>query len=338
MSERLGGTARVPVKPCGPVSGLHKQILPDMTTALRLSRRQIWSRTNERDRQIRNLVGDRPVDGDPVRLKASMNTSDRLVEDAIFHDPRLARRANWLRKDEGEHVDSALLAEGDDQPFYKHTRAAVTDASGAGEAIKIVVSTDDEDVARDTAAAFIATARIVQQFAPLEIWWQGAWLNTSRYRGFVNLVPLVRGGMDFSRLEFCIADRFRDAFSWMSMAAFAVNDIGQSWNGCGTQADRSYLDDGKFVHHRGITADGEHVAIAAAYWLGWETLWGTNYTLRENAGAALQFIPAESAPMKYTPPTNADRERWKREEKQREEEAARINAARLKAAAQLEHS
>ena len=47
----------------------------------------------------------------------------------------------------------------------------------AGEPVRIVVSTDDNQVPTGTAAAFIATVQIVQQFVPVEVWWQGAWLN-----------------------------------------------------------------------------------------------------------------------------------------------------------------
>ena len=63
----------------------------------------------------------------------------------------------------------------------------------SGEPLRIVISTDDNKVPEGTAAAFIATARLVQQFIPLEIWWQGAWLNATRTKGFVFHVPLVQG-------------------------------------------------------------------------------------------------------------------------------------------------
>ena len=153
------------------------------------------------------------MDGDKARLAKAVADSDRMVEDAIAYDPRLAKKAQWIRRDEGEHVDSGLLAEGDDQPFYKRIKNVVNDETKAGEPYRIVISTDDNQIVPGTTAAFIAAIRIVQQFVPVEVWWQGAWLNESRSLGFVSHVPLVKGDMDFSRLEFCIADPVRDTFS-----------------------------------------------------------------------------------------------------------------------------
>ena len=40
--------------------------------------------------------------------------------------------------DEGEHCDSALLAEGDDQPFYKRFKNVVNDETRAGEPFRMI--------------------------------------------------------------------------------------------------------------------------------------------------------------------------------------------------------
>jgi hypothetical protein len=126
-----------------------------------------------------------------------------------------------------------------------------------------VVSTDDNQVPVGTAAAFIATVQIVQQFVPVEVWWQGAWLNEDKTRGFVFHVPLVQGDMDFSRLEFCIADTRRDLFSFLVMSTHCVIDLRESWNDCGHRAEKSYLPESpgykNFVAHNGIRPEASSI-------------------------------------------------------------------------------
>lgn len=332
MSSRLGGPGRQPVHTLTPLDMIYIQRLPSMTEASRRSRRRIFKGCSERDQRRLSAIGQRPIDGDQERLARSVDRSEQLVEDALFTDPRLARRAQWKRSDEGEHVCPGLLAMGDDQPFYKHTRAVVNTSTAAGEPVRIVVSTDDKHVPDDTAAAFIATARIVQQFVPLEIWWQGAWLSEDERLGIVNHVPLVQGDMDFSRLDFCIADPCRDAFSFLVMAAFAVNDLRKSWGNNGHRARQSYLEDeqgcrlnAKFVPHTGITPDGNSIALHAANWLGWEGHWSAACRTEEASKSASQDLPVSDSGISYPAITDEDRRRWAEQERlaaqRREKEA-----------------
>ena len=320
-SRHLGGKQREAIREWTHISKLHIQTIPTMTAALQLSRRQFFKGVSESDRRTLKMIGERPVDGDKARLALAMDRSEDLVADAIFVDQRLARRAQWQRRDEGEHCDSGLLAAGDDQPFYKYTRQAVNDATMAGEPLRIVISTDDNNVPKDTAAAFIATARLVQQFIPLEIWWQGSWLTQDRTKGFVFHAPLVQGDMDFSRLEFCIADPLRDAFSYLVMATHAILDIGEGWNECGFRAEAQYLlpypqsNLAKFVSHHGITPDGQSIAWTAARWIGWQAEYMEAYNADERARSAAQSLPEKAST--YTPPTAADQERWARQDSER---------------------
>jgi len=205
----------------------------------------------------------------------------------------------------------------------------VHDATSAGEPLRIVISTDDKEVPAGTAAAFIATARIVQQFLPLEIWWQGSWLNEGRYLGFVNLVPLVQGDMDFARLEFCIADPFRDTFSFGVMGSQAILDVGEVWSGCGYRANKSYLDGARFVSHSGIEPTAESVAEAAAYWLGWSAHYTRRWEEEEIAESAGQSLPPE--PVNYKPArVDAEtRRQWRHEAQERERNEARQASDRL---------
>ena len=294
-SSRLGGKARRPINSVEAISDLHIHTLPTMSAALTSSRRQFFADRTQKDRAMHSTIGTKPVDGDKARLSAAMELSESLMADAIFVDQRLAKRAQWKRRDEGEHVDSGLLAAGDDQPFYKHTRQVVSEATMAGEPLRIVISTDDNKIPEGTAAAFIATARLVQQFIPLEIWWQGSWLNQFRTKGFIFHVPLVQGDMDFSRLEFCIADTRRDLFSFMVMSTHCVNDLKESWNHCGHRAEKSYLPEApgykNFVAHNGIRPEASSIAAHAAQWLGWDALWQVESDQSDTMASALQSFP-----------------------------------------------
>ena len=292
--SRLGGKSRTPINPCGPPTNLHVHRFQTMSEAVRSSRRQIWKRPSPDDGERVARIGNRPVDGDKARLAIAMGASERLIDDAIASDPRLSKKAQWLRRDEGEHCDSALLAEGDDQPFYKRIRNVVNDETKAGEPFRVVVSTDDNKVPEGTAAAFIATVRIVQQFVPVEVWLQGAWLTDDRCKGFVFHVPLVQGDMDFSRLEFCISDSQRDMFSYMVMSTHCVLDLKESWNSCAERANQSHLPEAPgwkhFVAHDGIRPEGGSIAAMAACWLGWESAWEVSENQTESASAALQSL------------------------------------------------
>jgi hypothetical protein len=319
MSDsRLGGKARRPINQVMDITKLHIHTMPTMSEALRLSRRQFWAGKSDRDDQVLRALGTRPVDGNKERLKTASDASDRLIEDAIIVDPRLAKRAQWLRRDEGEHCDAGLLAQGDDQPFYKHSKAVINDSASAGEPLRVVISTDDKNVPPQTNAAFIATARIVQQFMPLEVWWQGAWLSPDRDKGFVFLVPLVQGDMDFSRLDFCISDEWRDLFSYNVMASHAVLDVREAWNGCGHRAERSYLkQQAKFVSHGGIAATGDSIASTAAYWLGLESVGTERWELAANASSAAQELPPLPTPPR--PSTASDERQAARSRKESQE-------------------
>jgi hypothetical protein len=333
---RLGGKSRqihTHVQLC---SKLHIWKHATMQEALRQSKRRVWAGNSDRDERVWLAIGTRPVDGDKERLNLAVERSEGLVDDAIAFDPRLAKKAQWLRRDEGEHCDSALLAQGDDQPFYKRCRNIINDETKAGEPVRIVVSTDDNNVPDGAAAAFIATVRIVQQFVPVEVWWQGAWLNESRTKGFVFHVPLVQGDMDFSRLDYCISDETRDNLSFRVMSAQAVNEYHEVWNECGERAERSYLHDwndgdqwlNNFVAHRGISPSADSIAYHAARWIGLEPLWKEERKEAEAASGALQSIPEPPKPYVDTrTPDEIERDRRNSEKYWAEDKARRQKEA-----------
>ena len=265
--------------------------------------------------------------GNTARSAANLAQSDVFIEQAIQHDPRLARRAKWHRTDDGEIGCPALIAAGDDAPYFKRNRCDVSEAGG-GEPVRIVISTDANKVLPGTAAAFIAAVRLVQQWRSVEVWWQGAWLNPDRTAGWVFHVPLVQGDMDYTRLDYCISDESRDTISYAIMMTRACEVTKCLWNGCSTTANESHLGEygeSKFVSHTGIRPDGRSIAWCAASWLGWESEGMAEWRMKDSA---LQKIPV----LVDHVTTDADRERWKRiadATRQSELEAAAKRAASM---------
>lgn len=278
-------------------------------------------------------IGPRAISGSPERLAAALADSDELITEAIIADPRLARRSQWQRGEEGEVVCPALLSQGDDAPCFYRTRALVGQPNGA-EPVRIVISTDASEIPARTAAAFIATVRLVQQYRPVEIYWQGSWLGAGRSVGYVFHVPLVSGDMDFSRLEFCIADPNRDNLSWSVMCTHACEQTHCTWNGCSLQAERSYLPEAQFISHHGITPNGESIAYTASSWLGWDSLYTVSWENKQAASGALQTLPEPAASYRENTPEEkaryaADSARWQRERQERETAAAKAREQSL---------
>lgn len=267
---RLGGKGRKSPEGTVQMNKLEVWQHTSMADAMRASDRTVrvhWPRSNRddwHDEAVREAMHSVPA-----RLAKSLATADVLNESAITADPRLARRAVWRRGEEGDIACPALIAQGDDTPcFYRH-RERMTEANG-GEPVRVVISTDSKPADADTAAAFIATVRLVQQWRAVEVVWQGAWL-AAPHIGWVFHVPLIKGDMDFARLDFCLASRFRDHLSWDIMVNRARDVSHATWNGCAGTGAKSYLPEAShFVRHTGITPDGESIARHAAAWLGWE--------------------------------------------------------------------
>jgi hypothetical protein len=301
--------------------------LPNMTTAAAaVSKRLIYWPLRDEKKSFVMAAHAAASNGNAARLSSALEDSDSLIADAISADQRLARRSQWTRGEEGEVVCPALLSQGDDAPCFYRARALLSQPNGS-EPVKVVISTDGSDIRPRTAAAFIATCRLVQQYRPLEIYWQGSWLSEGRQRGWVFHVPLVQGDMDFARLEFCIADPHRDSLSWMVMMVRAIEDSRSLWNGCSLQAEYSYMPGAQFVSHHGIYPDGQSVASHAADWLGWDSLYRLKWAEEDAIKAALQELPtARVAPRARTEAERKeDDKRWReydeRRKKQEQQEA-----------------
>lgn len=249
---------------------------------------------NSYDAQVREMCM-----GNDKRITGILAQSDALIEEAIKEDPRLARRAKWHRGEDGEIACPALIAQGDDAPYFYRNRSDVSESNG-GEPVRVVISTDSNAVVPGTAAAFIATVRLVQQWRSVEVWWQGAWLSDDGHKGWVFHVPLVQGDMDFTRLDYCISDKTRDNVSYAIMMTRACETTKRVWNGCNNTARWSYLPgESKFVSHTGIMPKGDSIATRAASWLDWEGAGWNDYVIRK---AAVQELP----PLPSRPESAAD--------------------------------
>jgi len=300
--------------------------IPTMAEAVAsLPKRLLYFPTRNADRrEVCKYLSEAAVRGNPERLAASLDDSESLIADAIAADQRLARRSMWTRGEEGEIVCPALLSQSDDAPCFYRRRTIVGQPNGA-EPVKVVISTDSHEIKPKTAAAFIAVARLVQQYRPLQIFWQGSWLaEPNRNTGWVFHVPLVNGDMDYSRLDFCINDIHRDSLSWAVMMTRACEETHATWNGCSLQAEHSYMDDAKFVSHYGISPTGEDVAAHAASWLGLDPLYQLRWEYEAMVGGAAVQLPEprqEYTPRKLTKEEeqkrDADSKRWEKERQER---------------------
>jgi hypothetical protein len=278
--------------------------------------------------EINATIKRTAISGEPGKLKTAMETSDSLIDAAIAHDQRLARRPQWTRGDDGIWADAGLVASGDDSPCFGMTRQAFRDTAASGDPVNIVISTDSSDPA--SLAAFIAAVRIVQQFRPVNVWWQGAWLaDDGRNAGYVFLAPLVQNDMDFSRVQFVIESGHRDSLSFGVLHDVAVVRDRMRILGLGRQAEYSYMPDAHFVNHKGVRETPDAIARAAAMWLGWESVGYLEYEREQASRAALQRIPDPPAPPRDWPSEASNY--WEEQDRKRRERSIAAAAERMNA-------
>ena len=266
--------------------------------------------------------------GDTVKLadvsEAVESACDRMINDVLIEDPRLARKPSWVHAEEGLDVDVGRFTQGDECFMLDRRRTALTDTS-SGERMRIVISTDSNETSLQHAAAFMAAAKLAQQFRPIEIWWQGSWLVTDgdkhsergEYGGHVFLVPLVTGDLDLKRLLFALGSQQRDAVSFYVMTSKAWPE-GYGWSA--GRAQESFLENtDHFLSEAGIRWDASSIARIAARWAGLES----RYQSEVNGNEAEQWWrpKTDSAPRQETETERrkrlADSERWAKEEAQK---------------------
>lgn len=305
---------------------------PSVDHALKMCRRPVFAGHSDKDTLRRAIVNDGLLRPTPEKMAAMLARSDVIVDDAIARNPALARKASWTREDDGMYADAALVAIGDDRPCFNRRRRSVAESAGDRRK-RIVISTDcNKSASMEMAASVVATIRIVQQWQPVEVWWQGAWLNQSRDRGYVFHVPLVDGDMDFTKIMFFLASQARDSFSLMLMMTESVDRGYYGWNGCQHQAERSYLNDtDHFIDHHGIPAQA--VECYAAWWLGMPPAWRIESEESAAAVGALQEIKVPRAEVPETAEQRKEREasvaRYREERKREDSARAASRAASL---------
>jgi hypothetical protein len=275
------------------MSGIKIETLASMEAAAVLEASQ-YKFTGSRSggyRDAHERVQRQVLDGNRPAVATALEASDALIDSVIAFDSRLARKPEWVRSDDGIFADAGLVACGDDSPCYDMTRAKLRDFASAGMPVVVCVSTDSSEPASGALAAFITTVRIVQQFRPVHVWWQGAWLaDTGKEAGYVFLSPLVTNDMDFSRVQYAISDESRDFLSFGVCHAIATQRDRVRVAGMGRHAERAYIDGAEFVGKEGIKASAEAIASAACLWLGLMPKWEVDYDASKDLSAALQAI------------------------------------------------
>jgi hypothetical protein len=260
-----------------------------------------------------DAISPRSIDAQTT-LATAMAESDRLIDDAILRDHRLAKRAQWVRSDDGLFADAGLCAMGDDSPCFAQSRNALRDQAAAAEPVHVVISTDSSTSA--SLAAIIATIRLVQQFRPVRVTWQGAWLHETEDYGYVLLAPLIDNDMDFSRLSFVVSSLARDYASFAALTHCTRRDKLRI-DAIGRHANRSFVDDTLFVGKEGIEPTAEEVGNTACSWLGWDSPYYEAYDRKQAAEGALQHAPEPSKPYEPEPDTRSDAEKARAAKKER---------------------
>lgn len=309
---------------------LRVHTLASMAAALECEKAAYWFQGARPDRKEDHLHTQRhAMNPDPDALALAMAQSDALLDAALALDPRLAKRAQWTRGEDGIFADAGLVASGDDSPCLNMERKRLVEFAAAGDPVNVVISTDSSQPT--SLPAFIAAVRIVQQFRPVNVWWQGSWLNDSGADyGYVFFSPLVSNDMDFRRVQFVITDPARDHLSFGVLQTHAVKDKVKVI-GIGRHATQSYMEGAHFVGKEGIAPDPERIAAIACRWLGWPSTWRLECTAEDDSTAALQEIPQPRAPYVSKPETAAQRAEWKRQADEDDRRKQAEAAARLAA-------
>lgn len=309
-----------------PIDQLLVWQVPTIQQAIRLCRRPVFKGYSEKDALRQMIVSDAFLKPSESDLRRLIERSDDIIDSALAANPTLARRARWTRDEDGVFADAALVAIGDDRPCFTVKRRSIAETAGE-QRKRIVISTDcNQQASMEMAAAVIATIRIVQQWQPIDVWWQGAWLSDDERRGYVFHVPLIEGDMDFAKVMFFLASPHRDSFSWMMMATESVSRGYHGWGETQNRAERSYLEGTDvFVDHRGVRA--ADVESYAAWWLGLPSAWHITSTAEQDANGALQEIAVPRERVEETEEQRRERERsyakWKEQQQAaRQREAA----------------
>lgn len=269
------------------------------------------------DNPYYSAIGKRMMSGD-ARLEKILARADEFISEAIEVDSRLVKKSGWVRGEDGIDCCPAMFQMGDDRPFLDRRRIGLAEAATL-ESVRVVVSTDTKNIQADNAAAFIAAAKLAQQFRPLELWWQSAWLIDSPAYGIVGhvvLTPMVKGELDFSRLQFVLSDEDRDRCGYYIMFAHAYPN-GYRWGQ--RVGEWSYLDNTfDFIRESGIKPCAKTVARYAAKWAGMEP----SYMEEVYGWEASQYWEPTSEKKSWEP-TSADRRRWAEDKRRREQERRR---------------
>ena len=178
---------------------------------------------------------------DPIFLEKVEDAQEALIEVVQLIEPSMkpAYEGFGKRKEsDGLMVDAGLLVSGDPLPFLDHKESEYKvkpDISGEG-AYRILICTDvswwgNPEMNCGVVGAFVT---LLQQFRPVEIWIQQAWLdysgNNTNPKSGVTLFKLeFAQGYSPQQIAFWVTSEFKDSpFSWAVNKALGRNTSGTS--------------------------------------------------------------------------------------------------------------
>jgi hypothetical protein len=173
------------------------------------------------------IVEDAIRNGDPRKVNAVAEISDKLTELVYEINPSLRLDVNRQRVENGPIWDAGLIASGDPLPCWEdRTHQRIKRGSGGDGAYRIIINTDTSFGRSDSENCLVMCAMInvLQQYADVEVWVQQGWLSNherghqeghdwddGRPMDGITLFPAFRGsGLNPAQLMFWCGHPMRD--------------------------------------------------------------------------------------------------------------------------------
>ncbi len=154
------------------------------------------------------------TDGDKAFKERVSERAEELKDLALDLEPSLRSNFSGFRRSEdGFSANPDLLAAGEEKPCIQRKDGAGAAKNGTGDgAYRIVICTDVtwQGDPLDNAALVGALVLVLQQYKPVEVWVQQAWLGNGPGDGVTLFKLDFTGAFDPTELAFWITHPFKD--------------------------------------------------------------------------------------------------------------------------------